>query len=782
MVPQPVFSHRNLFRQACIFSGIERKIITYQFVKEMEMSDYFAHTCGDKKEDLLDHLKKTADLAKLFTKDFGSAAVGSQIALLHDVGKHTVYFQEVLERKRKGIDHAIVGAEVYSELCGYGWIPNKRLALTICMCIACHHSVLHRETGYPVPTDFKSIIQTLTGDREKKNALSSHKEWEQILDFVRNNELMIKISKSDYLDIKSMNHLTRMFYARMLFSCLVDADYTATASFEDPQYQQKAEGEALDPQKRIEDLQEYRHRYFSNCPSSLMNQLRERVYQAAENSKGSPGLYTMTAPTGTGKTLAIAAFALSHAAANGQKRIFIVLPYLSIITQNSEIYRKIFGKDVILEDDSQTEYTERTRLLSDRWSSPIIVTTSVRFFETLFRVRTTDVRRLHQVANAVIVFDEAQTLPLGVTDSTLEIMQELTKNYNTTILFSTATQPNYQYRKYLSQLPLKSREIIHNRDELFRLYDQAKNTTVTFSTDRIWTYKDLKFHYQNEKQVLFVFNTVKKASEMYSLIKNLEHIEVFYLSSALCPQHRLDMLEALRIKLSEKASVWLISTQCIEAGVDIDFPSGAREIAPYTSIIQTAGRINRNGKVEGKMLVFQMEDEKGRGYPGTDYKNEAMISLSMARRQAINLNALDALDEYYRRLFTESSSGEKDKIEIRQAIEEEDYEALSDAYQLIEQRNQDVVIVPYSKELYDNIKRELKDENWCLTKDIMKKAHNITVSVKLREEMKLWCRQLFLKTRQGPEHTNWYLLEEHSKYLPDLGFVQDLDVGPALFM
>ena len=152
MVPQPVFSHRNLFRQACIFSGIERKIITYQFVKEMEMSDYFAHTCGDKKEDLLDHLKKTADLAKLFTKDFGSAAVGSQIALLHDVGKHTVYFQEVLERKRKGIDHAIVGAEVYSELCGYGWIPNKRLALTICMCIACHHSVLHRETGYPVPT------------------------------------------------------------------------------------------------------------------------------------------------------------------------------------------------------------------------------------------------------------------------------------------------------------------------------------------------------------------------------------------------------------------------------------------------------------------------------------------------------------------------------------------------------------------------------------------------------------------------------------------------------
>ena len=746
------------------------------------MSEYFAHTCGDKKEVLLEHLIKTADLAESYTKDFGSAAVGRQIALLHDVGKHTVYFQEVLERKRIGIDHAIVGAEVYFALCGNGLIPNKRLAFTICMCIACHHSVLDRETGYSVPTDFKNIMQILTGDREKKNALSSHKEWEQILDFVRNNELLIKISKSDYLDIKSMNHLTRMFYARMLFSCLVDADYTATASFEDPKYRQKAEGVALDPQKRIEDLQEYRHKNYSNCPSSPMNQLREMVYQAAETSIGPPGVYTMTAPTGTGKTLALAAFALSHAAANNQKRIFIVLPYLSIITQNSEIYRTIFGEDMVLEDDSQTEYTERTRLLADRWSSPIIVTTSVRFFETLFRVRTTDVRRLHQVANAVIVFDEAQTLPLGVTDATLEIMQELSRNYNTTILFSTATQPNYQYRKYLSKLPFKSREIIHNKDELFRLYDQAKNTTVSFSTDRIWTYQELKYHYQNEKQVLFVFNTVKKASEMYSTLKSLEDKELFYLSSALCPQHRLDMLETLRRKLSEESPVWLISTQCIEAGVDIDFPCGAREIAPYTSIVQTAGRINRNGKTKGKMLIFQMEDEKGRGYPGTDYKNEAMIALSMARRQAINLNALDTLDEYYRRLFTESSSGEQDKIEIRQAIEEEDYEALSDVYHLIEQRYLDVVIVPYNMELFDSISQELKDGNWCLTKKIMKMAHNIAVSVYLKEEMKLCCRQLFLKTKQGAEQTNWYLLEEHSKYLPDLGFIQDFNVGPALFM
>ncbi|MBQ6416202.1 MAG: CRISPR-associated helicase Cas3', partial [Butyrivibrio sp.] len=634
---------------------------------------------------------------------------------------------------------------------------------------------------YPVPTDFHSMLQTLTEDRSKKNALSSSEEWEQILEYVHENELLVKICKEDYLDINRMNHLTRMFFARMLFSCLVDADYTATASFEDSNYQENAAGLALNPQKRIEELQMYRVKAFANSKPTPMNRLRETVYQEAEQAKGLPGVYTMTAPTGTGKTLALVAFALAHAAANGHKRIFIVLPFLSIISQNAEIYRRIFGEDVVLEDDSQTEYTERTRLWSDRWSAPIIVTTSVRFFETLFRVRTTDVRRLHQVANAVIVFDEAQTLPLGVTDATMTVMRELSKNYNTTILFSTATQPNYSYRKYLSQLPFESTEIIQNVDALFKAYDQAKNTDVVFSTDNIWSFQNLVECFRDEKQVLLVFNTVKKATTMYRMVQRLKHGEVFYLSSALCPQHRLDMLRILKQKLQENSPVWLISTQCVEAGVDIDFPCGAREIAPYTSIVQTAGRINRNGMDKGKMLVFLLE-ENGKGYPGIDYKNESMIALSMAKKQAININSPEHVDEYYRLLFSCSSSGEEDKKEIRQSIEEENYEALSEAYHLIEQRNQDVVIVPYNGDLYNGIRQELENGNWCLTKGLMKAAQSITVSVRMKEETKNCCRQLRLKTRQGAELTNWYLLEDKTKYLPDLGFIQEQDNGPALFI
>ena len=182
------------------------------------------------------------------------------------------------------------------------------------------------------------------------------------------------------------------------------------------------------------------------------------------------------------------------------------------------------------------------------------------------------------------------------------------------------------------------------------------------------------------------------------------------------------------------------------------------------------------------MLVFQMEDEKGRGYPGTDYKNEAMITLSMARKHIINLNSPENVDEYYRLLFTESSSGEMDKKEIRQAIEEEDYEALSDAYHLIEQSNQDVVIVPYCMSLYDSLVQDLVQKNWCLTKDMMKAAQKIAVTVKLKEEMKLCCRQLMLKTRQGTELINWYLLEDHRQYHSDLGLVQELVSESAFFV
>ena len=746
------------------------------------MNEFYAHKYQGHRELLIDHLHDTAELAEKFAAEFNSGAVGKQLGLLHDVGKHTRFFQEVLDRKRIGINHAIVGAEVYFDKCVTGIIPNKKLALFICMCINCHHSSLHSKSEYCVPTDFHSVAQILTDDREKINALSDRDEWEEILSYVENEKLLITIQKGEYLNIMSMTSACKMFYARMLFSCLVDADYTATATFENDLYFIESEGAFLDPDKRLRELKEYRKKHFAGSNKSSMNVLREQVYKDADENRGKPGVYTMTAPTGTGKTIALITFALRQAAQNHQGKIFIVLPYLSIITQNADVYRSIFGDAVVLEDDSQTVYTEKTRLLSDRWSAPVIVTTSVRFFETLFRIKTTDIRRLHQVANAVIIFDESQTLPPGITDITMEIMKELTENYGSTVLLSTATQPAYQFRKHLAKIPFNTTEVIQNPDELFRKYDIAKRTETIFSTDRVWSYEALLEYFTGENQVLLIFNTVAKSHAMYQMLKREGEKSLAYLSSSLCPAHRREMLDLVKKNLEGGKQIWLISTQCIEAGVDIDFPCGAREFAPYTSIVQSAGRINRNGRTEGKLLVFRMEDQGNSGYPGIAYKNETMIAYSMAKHEDICLNDRENVEKYYQLLFTGSSGGEEDIQEIQEAVNNEDYKALSEAYQLIDQKEQDIVIVPYEKEIYEEIKCQLKERNWSLSKEMMKKAHDIAVSVKLREEIKHYCKQLLIITRQGAELTNWYLLERPDFYSKELGFIQTMDLGDAIFV
>ena len=216
--------------------------------------------------------------------------------------------------------------------------------------------------------------------------------------------------------------------------------------------------------------------------------------------------------------------------------------------------------------------------------------------------------------------------------------------------------------------------------------------------------------------------------------------------------------------------------------MDIDFPCGAREIAPYTSIVQSAGRVNRNGRKEGKLLVFRMEDQGNRGYPDTAYKNEAMITLSMAKKDVISINDPKSVVEYYHTLFTGSSGGEEDKREIVEAVRDEDFEALSEAYHLIDEDGQDMVVVPYIQNLYEETRRRLEENNWSITKDMMKAVHDITVTVKLKEEMKLYCRQLRMSTHQGVELTNWYLLEEQSMYSPKLGFVQTTEIGAAFFV
>lgn len=724
--------------------------------------EYLAHdNHSGKVETLYEHLMKVSKTAGQYAAEFDNEKIGKQIGLLHDLGKHTYRFQNVLKGKESKIDHAIVGAIYYFGCVGI--IDSKFMRRTIAGIIAAHHSLLRcKENDYLVTDDY----EYLTPDSFKKIAVSCGREWNEIDDFVKSNNLLLPITKNDYFDVKSMSKNEKEFYTRMLFSCLVDADYTETASFEDPEYKVNSVGFKFDVEDLINKLNDYRNEIIKNSdPHFPLNVLRNQVFmectEAGKEQKDK--LYTLTAPTGTAKTLALFSFALEKARALNKRKIFIVLPYLSIISQNAKIYRDICGEDIVLEDDSLTEYTDETRAYAERWSSSVIVTTSVKFFETLFRAKSTSLRKLHQIANSIVVFDECQTLPSNVLNSTIEIMGTLTKYYHTTVLFSTATLPSYKYRK---DIKWEAKEVISDVVKLYDDYEIAKRTRVEYDTENEYDSIALLEKMNKYQQVLFVFNTVKKATDMYQkLVSEYGNNNCYLLSSNLCAQHKLDLIESIKKKLKEGKECFVASTQCIEAGVDLDFPNGAREYAPFDSEIQTAGRVNRNGKREGYILYFRHIDSGLRNYPSTYYRNASEVSFWLAKNSKED-NQLENMDKYFKHLYTSISECERDDEDLLSAISEQDYAKISDKYQLIDDNNQVNIIVPYKglMDEYNLLSEKIHSMENCITKQMMRNASMFRVTSYKKEDADRNCEKLSLRTSKGCFDTNWYLLTQPELY------------------
>lgn len=738
-------------------------------------------------EDLLHHLKLTADLAENYGDEFRSGLVTRQLGLLHDVGKHTNKFQKVLMGELGKIDHAIVAAEIYNDpdygnlSCKYN--DNLTIHLIISHILAGHHSAFkgvfdednentyideNDDCFYPLPLNFTE--RNVTSDKGKENALSSDEEYQEIGDYVQQNNLLIYINEKDYLPIGEMDYASKMLYVRMLFSCLVDADYTASANTDCDYIDLPKANIIYIPQELNTALEEYRRVICSkNDQSTGINLLRSTVYRdAAESGKALPiGIYTMTAPTGTGKTLALMKFAIEQARKNGQKRIFVVLPFLSIISQNAETYRKIFGKEMVLEDDSIVENDERTRKDAEKWDMPIIVTTSVRFFQTLFASEAPALRRLHQIANSVVVFDESQTLPSELTSVTMRTLCALPQYFGTTVLLSTATQPTYEKRK---DLQWHAKEVIQDPISLYRTYDEIKNTETQFDILKEYEPDDLADYFHTFPQVLYICNTTKKAKKIYdAVIRALGSEEnVFLLTSRLCNSHKENLIQTVRNRLEMGLECHLISTQGIEAGVDIDFPCGCREYAPFTSITQAAGRINRNGKGMGKILIFRMKGDTKFDFPDQSYQNEAAISYSLARekKDSLNLNDLGNIAEYYQKLY--SGSEGSDKREIKDAEAEEDIYQLSQKYQLIENKGQYTIIVPYEKESFDIWREEIRQNGYHIRKADMKAYQKSSVRLigngKIGDFIRTHCHQLMVRTRSGDVEIPWFLADKDSIY------------------
>ena len=532
------------------------------------------------------HLKGTGELAETFAAEFGAAANGKLCGLAHDIGKYSDEFQLRL-RGGKKVDHATAGAiECF-----------KIKAAFEAVCVIGHHSGLPN-VGHKDADTTES--QTFFGRKLRA-------EQGGIPDYRKNWNGHIALPQ-DYFRPSGRGFATA-FYIRMLYSCLVDADYIDTETF--------MNGDAgrgnYEPLSALCDkLTAYISKW--NNPTREIDILRQKILNSCIEKASAPrGIFSLTVPTGGGKTVASMAFALNHAVANSMKRIIYVIPYTSIIEQNAKVFRDILGQENVVEHHSQVshelsedadELEYRSALATENWDAPVIVTTAVQFFESLYANRSSKCRKLHNIANSVIIFDEAQMIPSNNLRPCVAAIAELVRAYNATAVLCTATQPAIdemllEYSKKYSVV-----ELCPDVDGMFEKFRRT-----SFEKEGRLTTDELVSRLESQQQVLCIVNTRKFAQEVYEALPSEGR---FHLSTLMCPVHRKQKLDEIRERLKSGKTCRVVSTSLIEAGVDVDFPRVFREMAGLDSILQAAGRCNREGKRSAEssiVTVFESENK-----------------------------------------------------------------------------------------------------------------------------------------------------------------------------
>ena len=678
------------------------------------------------KELLSDHLKKTAALAGEFASAFGEETAGEWCGIFHDAGKASAAFQNVLNHTEHRVNHEACGA--------FMLYKSSRLLSAV---IFAHHKGLDWYIEDQLNESYAVKGSVEHGSLARKFAVSGAEEYEAAKRFIVSevgmpNAVPTFISENDSYYKK----LPKMLHARMLLSCLADADYTASASHEDEEIYGKISDVPLDADRILNRLEDYRSRIisFSQADESI-NRLRNSVYEDCLRAAEKPsGLFTLTSPTGTGKTLALLAFAAKHCKVCNKRRIIFVLPFLSIISQNAAIYRDICEN--VLESHSMCSYDESTKLFAERWSSPVIVTTSVKFFESLFRSKPANLRFLHNISDSVIIFDEAQSLPAELSGTSVEAINSLCKMFRCTAVLSTATQPAFDLRADVDYKPV---EIISDPQVL---YDAAKRVTVDWRTDFKTELSDIADEMSRLSSVCCVVNRKDHSHKLFSLLKGLCD-DCFYLSTDMCKAHRDAVIKEISERLKNGLPVRLVSTSCIEAGVDMDFEYMYRALAPLDSIVQCAGRCNRNGRGVGRMTVFIPNEE--RLYPSASYEKAAVILSLMAANRSVDINDPSQIREYYRRLFEEHP---EDKPELVKAVNNMDFIEAEKQYKLIDNSGASV-LVPYDgkSELFDELAKEAAEQG--ITASWIARAAPITVTSYRTDKLPELCERAMLKTSRG---------------------------------
>lgn len=539
---------------------------------------------GMRNQSILSHLEGTAVIAERFAKSFGGQEQARTAGLLHDIGKYSDGFQKRLKGGKK-VDHSTAGAKV----------AMAQKQPEVAFAIAGHHS------GLPDGGSKTDTMDSPTLCGRLKKPVEDCDLWKS----------EVNLPSSVTRPPIAQDGFSVSFYTRMLYSCLVDADFLDTEAF----MQGKArKGNYASMGQMLERLKEYISPWWA--AETALNQKRcEILRQCFERGKKeSEGLFTLTVPTGGGKTVSSLAFALSHAVAVGKERVIYVIPYTSIIDQTAEVFRKVVGEENVIEHHSGADFSVpegeadptlyRKALATENWDAPLIVTTSVQFFESLYANRPSRCRKLHNLANSVIIFDEAQTLPVPYLRPCVAAIAQLVQFYHSTAVLCTATQPVLQPLFDELASGLVSREICPDTENLYQFFRRT-----TLISAGIKTEKELLSQLGSVPQGLCVVNRRATAQELY---QGLEEEGRFCLTTLLCPADRKRLLEEIRQRLTDGMPCRVVSTSLVEAGVDVDFPAVWREEAGLDSILQTAGRCNREGKratKDSKVTIFSLESQ-----------------------------------------------------------------------------------------------------------------------------------------------------------------------------
>jgi CRISPR-associated endonuclease/helicase Cas3 len=517
-------------------------------------------------------------------------------------------------------------------------------------------------------------------------------------------------------------------WLRMVYSCLVDADYLDTERFFKPQTAAQRQGGAS--LAALLDLLDKHLDDFPADPGTRVNQIRAEVLAACRAAaEHLPGIFSLTVPTGGGKTLSSMAFALKHAVRNDNRRIIYVIPYTSIIEQNAGVFREVFGQEEVLEHHSSLdpdETTERARLAAENWDAPIIVTTTVQFYESLFAASPGTCRKLHNIANSVVILDEAQLVPTEFLEPLLKTMQLLVEHYHVSFVICTATQPAFEKLKEFPAFPGlpegSVREIIKDVDGLYKSLERVKIELPKDTIPVEW--QNLAGELSGLDQVLCIVSDRKSCRELYSLMPKGS----YHLSALMCAEHRSNVIAKIKEALLRRETVRVISTQLVEAGVDIDFPVVYRAAAGLDSIAQAAGRCNREGRLgkPGRVIVFNAP----RNAPAGILRKAAGIARTLWSGGLENPIAAGVFRSYFSKLYWQANT--LNKRNIISLLKPDpphwgiQFREAAGLFRIIDDKDQRSILVPY-KDGEQLIK--LLEKNRVPERNLLRKLQRYTINI-----------------------------------------------------